>query len=147
MLYNLSSPLEAESARTRLTQLIKRGAVAELREKKPRRSLPQNAYLHLLLGFLAAQTGCTLSWVKERYYKRICNPDLFCTSRRDPVTGEQVECLRSSSELSTEQMALSITRLRNWAAAEAGIYLPEAHKTAELAVLQVEVERYKPYLY
>lgn len=35
----------------------------------------------------------------------------------------------------------------NFAAAEAGIYLPDATNEAELTALQVEVEKYKTYLY
>lgn len=146
MLFNLSNPLDVQNARTRLNLLIERGAMAIIEEKKLRRSLPQNSYLHLLLGYFASQTGCTLEWVKERYYKLAANRELFLASRTDPVTGKPTNYLRSSALLTSDEMALSITRFRNWAAAEAGIYLPEAHSQAELAALQIEVERYKTYL-
>ena len=146
MVYNLSNPLDVQNAKTRLELLIKRGCIVELTEKKQKRSLNQNAYLHLLLGYFASQTGNTLEWVKQQYYKKLCNPDLFIGEREDLFLG-RVKYVRSSSDLRTDEMNLSIERFRNWSAAEAGIYLPEATSEAEIAALQVEVERYKTYLY
>lgn len=147
MLYNLSNPLDIQSARTRLELLIRRGVVAELKEKEVRRTLSQNAYLHLLLGYFASQTGNTLEWVKQQYYKRTCNPDIFIAEKYDKTLKCNVKYVRSSASLTTDEMSLSIERFRNWASAEAGVYLPDAMNSAELAALQVEVERYKTYLY
>lgn len=146
MIYNLSNQLDVQNAKTRLELLIKRGCVVELSEKKAKRSLSQNRYLHLLLGYFASQTGNTLEWVKQQYYKKLCNPDLFIGEREDLFLG-RVKYVRSSADLRTDEMNLSIERFRNWSAAEAGIYLPEATSEAEIAALQVEVERYKTYLY
>ena len=146
MVYNLSNQLDVQNAKTRLELLIKRGCIVELTEKKQKRSLNQNAYLHLLLGYFASQTGNTLEWVKQQYYKKLCNPDLFIGEREDLFLG-RVKYVRSSADLRTDEMNLSIERFRNWSAAEAGIYLPEATSEAEIAALQVEVERYKTYLY
>ena len=146
MLYNLSSPLDVQNARTRLEMLVKRGCTIELSEKKAKRSLSQNRYLHLLLGYFASQTGNTLEWVKQQYYKKLCNPDIFIGEREDLFLG-RVKYVRSSADLRTDEMNLSIERFRNWSATEAGIYLPEATSEEEIAALQVEVERYKTYLY
>ena len=146
MVYKLSNQLDVQNAKTRLELLIKRGCIVELTEKKQKRTLNQNAYLHLLLGYFASQTGNTLEWVKQQYYKKLCNPDLFIGEREDLFLG-RVKYVRSSADLRTDEMNLSIERFRNWSAAEAGIYLPEATSEAEIAALQVEVERYKTYLY
>lgn len=146
MIYNLSNTLDVRNAKTRLDLLVKRGSVIELTEKKPRRSLNQNAYLHLLLGYFASQTGNTLEWVKQQYYKKLCNPDIFIGEREDKFLGK-MKYVRSSADLRTDEMNLTIERFRNWAASEAGIYLPDPTNEAELAALQVEVERYKTYLY
>lgn len=146
MVYNLSNQLDVQNAKTRLELLIKRGCIVELTEKKQKRTLNQNAYLHLLLGYFASQTGNTLEWVKQQYYKKLCNPDLFIGEREDLFLG-RVKYVRSSADLRTDEMNLSIERFRNWSSAEAGIYLPEATSEAEIAALQVEVERYKTYLY
>ena len=146
MVYNLTNPLDVQNAKTRLELLIKRGCIVEIVEKKPKRSLNQNAYLHLLLGYFASQTGNTLEWVKQQYYKKLCNPDIFIGEREDLFLG-RVKYVRSSADLRVDEMKLSIDRFRNWSASEAGIYLPEATSEAELASLAIEVEKYKTYLY
>lgn len=146
MIYNLSSTLDAQNARTRLELLIKRGCTVELTEKKKKRSLNQNAYLHLLLGYFASQTGNTLEWVKQQYYKKLCNPDIFIGEKEDKFLG-RMKYIRSSADLRTDEMNLSIERFRNWSASEAGIYLPEPTSDEEIAAMQTEVERYKTYLY
>ena len=146
MVYNLTNPLDVQNAKTRLELLIKRGCIVELTEKKPKRSLNQNAYLHFLLGYFASQTGNTLEWVKQQYYKKLCKPDIFIGERDDLFLG-RVKYVRSSADLRVDEMNLSIERFRNWSANEAGIYLPDATSEAELASLAIEVERYKTYLY
>lgn len=145
MLYNLYSPVDVQNARTRLDMLIGRSALIELTEKKHLRSINQNSYLHLILGYFASQTGNTREWVKQQYYKRQCNPDLFIAEKEDKYVGK-IKYIRSSSELDTADMSLSIERFRNWASSEAGIYIPDAMSSEELASLQIEVERYKEYI-
>lgn len=138
--------MDVQNARVRLEYLISRQCTAEITEKKPKRSLSQNAYLHTLLGYFASQTGNTLEWVKQQYYKKLCNPDLFIGEKEDRFLG-RIKYVRSSADLRTDEMNLSIERFRNWSASEAGIYLPEPTNEAEIRALQVEVERYKTYLY
>ncbi len=145
MLYDLRNPLDVQNARARLEMLAKRGCAIELTEKKPKRTLSQNSYLHLCLGFFASQTGNTLEWVKQQYYKKLCNPDLFIGERQDAFLG-RVRYVRSSADLRTDEMNLSIERFRSWSAGEAGIYIPEPTNEAEIAAMQIEVERYKTYL-
>lgn len=145
MLYDLRKTIDAKSARIRLEHLISRGAVIEMTERRPQRSLRQNAYLHLILAYFAAETGNTLEWVKQQYYKRTCNPDLFIARREDDLLGS-ITYVRSSADLSTEEMSRSIERFRNWAAAAAGIYIPETDRQDEVLEMQREVERYRNYL-
>lgn len=145
MLFDLKNPLHKENARIRLEKLIEKRALVTLKEKKPRRTTPQNSYLHLILSYFASQTGNTLEYVKQHYYKRLCNPTLFVRNIEDPHLG-WVEVLESSARLTTEEMTLSIERFRNWAAAEGGIYLPDAENPAEIQAAMIEVERWKEYL-
>ena len=146
MTFNLQNPLDAQNARVRLEYLISHKKVIELTEKKPKRTLSQNAYLHLLLGYFASQTGLTLEWVKQQYYKKLCNPDIYIGEKDDMFLG-RVKYVRSSAELRTDEMNLSIERFRNWSSSEAGIYLPDPTRQAEIDAMQIEVERYKVYLY
>ena len=146
MVYNLSNVLDAQNAETRLQQLKKKGCVIELTEKKPKRSIKQNSYLHLILGYFATQTGDTPEWVKQQYFKKLCNPDIFIGERHDRFLGA-VKYIRSSAELTTDQMNMAIERFRNWAAAEAGIYLPDPLSHEEILLMQIEVEKHRSNLY
>ena len=145
MTYDLSTSLGTKSAMTRLQQLAERGCTIELVEKRPRRSLPQNSYLHLILSYFATQTGYTPEWVKQQIYKRHCNPDLFITTRQDPLLGS-VTYLRSSRDLTADEMTQSIERFRFWSADVAGIYIPDACEAEEVQQMSQEVEQSKTYL-
>lgn len=146
MVYNLSNVLDVQNAETRLQQLKKKGCVIELTEKKPKRSIKQNSYLHLILGYFATQTGDTPEWVKQQYFKKLCNPDIFIDERHDRFLGT-VKYIKSSAELTTDQMNMAIERFRNWAAAEAGIYLPDPLSHEEILLMQIEVEKHRSNLY
>lgn len=145
MRYDLNNPLSVVDARLKLECLIKRKAVVELTEKK-QRTLSQNAYLHVLLSYLALRTGNTLDYVKRNYYKVQCNPELFIVEKDDEVLHRKVKTLRSSTDLTKEEMSLSIDRLRKWSQLEAEIYLPTAEEGQYLRELEMQIEQAKQWL-
>lgn len=145
MIYNTSNPLDKANFLLRAKKLAESGKVIELTEKKPRRSLPQNKYLHVILAYFGAQTGNTLEWVKHQYYKKLVNPDLFIREKEDKYLG-RIKVLRSSADLDTSEFSLSIERFRNWAAQEAGIYIPSADEAILIQQMEIEIERNKEFL-
>ena len=145
MIYNTSNPLDKANFLLRAKKLAESGKVIELTEKKPRRSLPQNKYLHVLLAYFGTQTGNTLEWVKQQYYKKLVNPDLFSREKEDKYLGK-IKVLRSSADLDTSEFSLSIERFRNWASQEAGIYLPSADEYIIIQQMEIEIERNKEFL-
>ena len=145
MVYDTSNPLDKANFLLRAKKLAESGKVIELTEKKPRRSLPQNKYLHVILAYFGAQTGNTLEWVKQQYYKKLVNPDLFIREKEDKYLG-RIKVLRSSADLDTSEFSLSIERFRNWAAQEAGIYIPSADEAILIQQMEIEIERNKEYL-
>ena len=145
MIYNLSSPLDKANFLLRAKKLAESGKIIELTEKKPRRSLPHNKYLHVILAYFGTQTGNTLEWVKQQYYKKLVNPDLFIREKEDKYLG-RIKVLRSSADLDTAEMSLSIERFRNWAAQEAGIYIPSADEAIFIQQMEIEIERNKEFL-
>ena len=145
MIYDTSNPLDKANFLLRANKLAESGKVIELTEKKPRRSLPQNKYLHVLLAYFGTQTGNTLEWVKQQYYKKLVNPDLFIREKEDKYLGK-IKVLRSSADLDTSEFSLSIERFRNWASQEAGIYLPNADEYIIIQQMEIEIERNKEYL-
>lgn len=50
MIYDLNNILDKERFKRRSNDLYKKKAVVELTEKKRKRTLSQNSYLHYLLG-------------------------------------------------------------------------------------------------
>jgi len=147
MTYNLHNALDAQSARTRLDALIKKGCFIELTEKKPKRSLQQNSYLHICLSYFACQVGESLEYVKRYYYKYYCNKDIFLRTKMDKLTGQATTYLRSSADLDTKEMTDSIERFRNWANSDdVGIYIPEPNEQECVMQMQIEVERNKQWL-
>lgn len=145
MLFDLRNEYQIPKFKEYVNKLFKERAVIEVKKKNPNRTLAQNSYLHLLLGYFGSEYGCSLEEVKIDYYKRACNRDLF---ERKAVNkkGNEVTYLRSSSELTTGEMTLSIERFRNFASAQCGIYLPAANEHQMLIYAQQEIERNKEFI-
>lgn len=145
MRYDGSNELHAAQARARLEKLIRERKIFDLTEKKPQRSLSQNSYLHVILAYFACQYGETAEYVKREYYKKLVNPDTFIREREDRFLG-RIKYLRSSADLTTEEMTLSIDRFRNWSAESAGIYLPSPDEGRLISLMELEIERNKQFI-
>ena len=146
MLYNLNNLLQKEQFKARTAMLLeKSNGIVELTEKKARRSNQQNAYFHVILGYFAMVTGNTLEWVKQQYFKKLVNAEIFIREQDDKYLG-RLKVLRSSADLDSAEMTTAIDRFRNWASSEAGIYLPSPNEEEMLSLMEVELSRYKEYL-
>lgn len=124
MIYNLKNPIELSKFKERNDKLIKSGATVELTEKKPNRTLPQNNYLHLILTYFAITCGYTLEETKKDYFKILCNKDLFVVEKDHEMIGKYIS-LRSSADLTTEEMTIAINRFKNYSA-DNGLPLPNS---------------------
>lgn len=144
MIYNLKNPSEVIDFENRVDDLIEQRAVVDLTKKNPNRSLSQNAYLHVILGFFASELGYTLEEVKQGIFKQICNKETFV--RNIEVCGKPIEYLRSSKDLDSQEMTTAIERFRNWSSLEAGIYLPSADEKHFITHMQKELRRYKQWI-
>lgn len=154
MIRDLSNPIERDQFRDHINKLLSHGVeheqeskpyMVEVKVKRSMRSLSQNSYLHVLISFFALEYGCSTEEAKIDYYKRLCNRDLFVRHKRNKQ-GKEISTVRSSSELTTDEMSLSITRFRNWSSAEGGIYLPSADEHNYLTYCQQQIENNKDYL-
>lgn len=144
MLYDLRNPLDRERFKRRCNALYQKQGIVDLSEKT-KRSSQSNRYLHLILSYLAIETGNTLDYVKEVFYKRTANKELFLREKEDEILGK-VEYLRSSADLSKEEMTLSIDRFRDWSSQTAGVYLPAANEQEFLASIEYELSKYKQWI-
>lgn len=143
MTYDLSNARHLAQFRTRISALEERGASVELRELSGR-TKAQNSYLHLILGVVAIETGNTLAYTKDIYFKRLVNPDIFVKEVNDLYVGK-VQVVRSSADLSVETMSTAIDKFKRWAA-EQGIYIPEPEDAERLKDIELEMGRMKSYL-
>ena len=143
MVYDLSSDFQRKAFQARVDNLMEKNAVVELTEKAFR-SPNQNRYLHLLIGVVAIETGNTLEDAKKWYFKETCNPDLFHVQHRDKM-GNCIDHIRSTAELTKEEMSTAIDRFKRWGA-ENGIYMPNPDDASLLKAIEIEMGRMKSYL-
>ena len=145
MIYNLSNPYDVERFKGWVDKMIAERRVVEAKRKDENRTIKQNSYLHLIISYFATQYGCGADEAKIDFYKRRCNRDLFERYRRNR-RGDPVPYLRSSADLTKEEMTLSIDRFRNWSSSVAGIYLPSPEDGEMMIYMMQEVERNKEFL-
>ena len=145
MIYDLNNPYDVKTAKEAFLDMINQKCTIELKKKLPIRSDAQNRYLAVLLRYLACQLGYSEEEVKVDIYKRLVNRDIFERERVNQK-GDTVTYLRSSAKLATDEMALSITKLRNYSSSEIGIFLPPPTDSAYISYLEKEVEKYKEYI-
>lgn len=144
MLYDLKNPLDRERFKRRCNALFKKQGIVELSEKV-KRSSQSNRYLHLIIGYLAMETGNTLDYAKEVFYKRAANSEIFVREKDDELMGK-VEYLRSSADLTQEEFSLSIDRFRDWSSQTAGIYLPSPNEEQFLESIEYEMSRQQRWM-
>lgn len=143
--FNLRNPYDVEKFKERVAEMEQRGDCVELTRKSPQRSLSQNNYLHLIIGYWAQEFGYSLEQAKLQFFKLKCNRDIFVVEKINKH-GEKIKYIRSSRTLDTQDMSLAITRFRNWSSAECNFYLPEANEKGMLLYAQQQVEKAVDYL-
>jgi hypothetical protein len=146
MILDATKQFDIERARTRLEKLIENKSKFELTEKKPVRSVSQNAYLHLIIGWFAIEYGETIEYVKRMMFKKLVNPKIFIFERENTKTKEKRKELRSSADLDSAEMTTAIDRFRDYSSKEFGVYLPEAGEMDFLNEIKTQIENNKNYL-
>ena len=146
MVYDLNTDIDRERFKRRINALYLKRTVVDCKEHNKPRTSSQNRYLHVLLNEFAMMTGNTVEYVKREYFKRICNSELFVRKAYDKLLKKEMETLRSSRELSKEEMTEAIERFRNWASQEAGIELPDANDTQWIDYIEREAQHQRIWL-
>lgn len=145
MIYDFGKQFDIERAKKRLDSLIERRAVVDITDKS-RFTVSQNSYLHVCIGIVALETGVTLEYAKQKYFKRIVNREMFYIGKfTDPVTGEEAGKWRSTASLTKEEMTLALDRWRDWAARQ-GWYIPTPEEHAAILQAKIEMEKNKRWL-
>lgn len=145
MIFNLNNPHEYSKFKEYVNKLYEQKAIVEVKKKLPNRSLAQNAYLHLILGYFACEIGYSLEEVKVEIFKKTCNRELFERKKVNKY-GKEITYLRSSSELDTGEMTTAIERFRYWSSANAELYLPAPNEKQFLVYVEQEIQRNKEFV-
>ena len=141
MIFDSTSEIDILKAKQRFDYLVSKGKMFELTEKRKRRSISQNSYLHLILSYFAYEYGETLDYVKRYFFKNVCNKDLFLTEYANTKTGEIRKDWRSSADLDTKEMTTAIDNFIMYANKEAGIFLPSPNDLVNINLLEIELSR------
>lgn len=144
MRYKGSNFVDAQKATNKLKKLIEQGKTFELTEKRPKRTISQNSFLHLILSWFGYNFGYSLEEVKQEIFKKIVNPETFY----DGEFGElvKIERWRSTADLNTAELTLCIDRFRNYSAKECDLYLPEPKDLNHLEQIEIELNNNKEFL-
>lgn len=142
--YDLDSEMRRTMFLRRCHKLVERRAFVELKEVTER-SIRQNSYLHLLLNYYALEFGYKMDYVKRHIFKIHVNPEIFIINRVNEKTGEMYKDLKSSAEVTKEEMSLAIDRFKDHSA-EGGLVMPEPDNLVYLKEIMQSIEYNKQYL-
>ena len=145
MIYNLNNEADRQPFREFGKKLMDKRCVVELKERKPKRSIPQNSYLHFCLAYFASEFGYGLEEVKYDIYKRMVNKDIYTRVRKNR-RGQDVVYMRSSRDLDTNEMSITIDRFRNYSMNAAGLYIPEPHEEDAFVEAEKQIAEFERYL-
>ncbi len=137
MIFNLADSQELAKAREHLNGLARLGKRVEIVRKAEHRTLNQNSYLHLVLGYFGTQTGYTLEEAKV-LYKRL-NSDIYVYEKKG------AKFVRSSADISKEDMAITIDRFIEYSDRQ-GVPLPQADNQAFIDLATNTIEAQRQYL-
>ncbi len=145
MIYRTQIPIEKQNAIERFKWLISKGRRIELTEKKKKRSIAQNSYMHLIFGWFGLEFGYTLEEVKQEIFKKEVNPEIFYEGDKEGIV--TISKWRSTASLKTDEMTLAINRFRDFSAKH-GCYLPEPNDLNWLETIENELSKHtsKQYL-
>ena len=130
MIYDLTNPLHRKQFAKRANDMLRKSCTNAVLKDESKRSISQNSYLHVLCRILAIETGVTEDYSKQVYFKQLANPSIFIITDEDKITGSKIQRIRSSSELTKEEMTKAINTFRHWSE-DNGYYLPEANPDDE----------------
>jgi len=137
MKFDLTKPTDLRQFKARAEYLEEKGLKVELKEIRNKRSLSQNAYLHVVITLFAMEYGLRLNEAKTDL-KRECD---FMTYENN---GKKY--LRETSQMDTKELTEFIEWIRNYASQQ-GLYIPTADEyLQERFYIDKQIDQHKKYL-
>lgn len=118
MLYDFSKDIEIQQAKSKLKFLIKKGCMVNISEKRKKRTIKQNAYLHVLFSLFGLYFGYSIEEAKD-----LIKRDLKYTYEKKGRI-----FLVKTSNMNTKQLTVFIEKFRNYSNTKGGYYLPSAEE-------------------
>lgn len=146
MIYNASNKLDVQKAREKLEWLIKNEKRFKLTQKRERRSIPLNNFLHVVLSSYALFIGETLEYVKQVIFKQIVCKQIFEYERVNPKTGEIRIAYKSTADMDSKELSDAIAMFRNHSLVDVGYYIPDPTDLAAIDQMEREIEMQKQWL-
>lgn len=120
MKLNLAKELDRNKAQVYFDKLMKDKSKIELKKHRETRSVDQNSFLHVCLGYFCAETGYNLNEAKEVFAGML--PELLQYEKN----GNRFR--RSTSDLDTKEMSELIEYIRAFCNEQLGIYIPDSQQ-------------------
>ena len=137
MRYDTKNEYEANQARTNLEYLISKQKVLEQKEIRTKRSISQNAYLHVVITLYAVYFGATINEAKTDL-KRYCD---FMTYQKNGKS-----YLKETKGMNSKELTEFIDWCRNYAS-KGGCYIPTSEEyLMNKYSIDKEIEANKTYI-
>jgi hypothetical protein len=146
MVYNPQKPIDIQRAIEKIKHFIAKGQPFELKRISQKKSVNQNSYFHLIVGWFAWEYGEDFEYVKQEMIKKIICPEVFRYERANEKTGEVRDAYKSFANIDKDQTTYVIDKFRDYASKQAGIYLPEPTDLAALQEIEVQLKNNEQYL-
>lgn len=128
MILDLSNNLDKNKAQVRFKEMIDQGKVIELTEKRKKRTIKQNSYLHVAITLFAIESGYNIDEAKTILKRE-------CISMRYVKDGSMF--LKRTRGLSTKELTDFIEFIIQFCGVQ-GIYIPSPE---EYILNQIEIDK------
>ena len=85
--------------------------------------------------------GYTLDESKTHFYKIVVNPDIFVRERIDKFSGETYKFVRSTADLTSDEMSKSIEAFRQFWLEECGYRFPSSDEYIALLHIEHDIQQ------
>ena len=137
MKYNLANKQEKSDAFSYFMKLANKKSLIEVKKINPVRTINQNNYLHLIIGYFGLHFGYTIEEAKA-IYKEI-NSGIYAYTKKGRTF------YRSSTDLTVDEMSQTIDTFRQ-KSKEQGCELPLATNSEWLRSIENSIEQSGYYL-
>ena len=118
---------------------------AELVHLKPAQSSQQLRFAFVCIGYFAAEYGVSKYEAEWVYFKDMVNHDIFHKTKLNK-NGKEIKTVRHMNELDMGELAMAITRFRNYVAQYYEMYIPDSSDYAFMLHAEKVIEENKEFL-